>query len=131
MRPLPIEPLAGAPPFVLGLSLIRGIATPVVDVGALVGAKDSPAFTRFVTLRLTDRRPVALAVEAVLGTRTLRGLGLSELPPLLRDANPHLIASIGALDRELLTVLETARLVPDATSGVRPGVTAGPEGNTG
>ena len=36
MRPLPIEPLAGAPPFVPGLAIVRGKATPVVDLTAVL-----------------------------------------------------------------------------------------------
>ena len=31
MRPLPIEPVAGTPGFVRGVSVIRGAPTPVVD----------------------------------------------------------------------------------------------------
>lgn len=41
MRPLPVEPLMGAPPFVLGLATIRGFPTPVVDVGRLLGPSES------------------------------------------------------------------------------------------
>ena len=37
MRPLPIEPLAAAPHFVLGLATIRGSQVPVVDAGRLIG----------------------------------------------------------------------------------------------
>ena len=32
MRPLPIEPVAGTPGFVRGVSVIRGAPTPVVDL---------------------------------------------------------------------------------------------------
>jgi purine-binding chemotaxis protein CheW len=33
MRPLPVEPLAAAEPFVLGLCRIRDTSVPVVDAG--------------------------------------------------------------------------------------------------
>ncbi len=36
MRPLPIEPVAGTPSFVRGVSVIRGMPTPVVDLKALL-----------------------------------------------------------------------------------------------
>lgn len=114
LRPLPIEPLAGVPEFVLGVALIRGEPTPVVDAGALLGLSSPPSFTRFVTLRVGDRR-VALAVEEVIGARALAGLSLTEVPPLLRHSNPQVIAALGAMDARLLTVLDTGRLVPEAT----------------
>jgi purine-binding chemotaxis protein CheW len=60
MRPLPIEAIAGMPPFVLGVSIIRGTPTPVVDLGLILGAPGSGA-ERFVTLRLGQRQ-VALSV---------------------------------------------------------------------
>jgi purine-binding chemotaxis protein CheW len=112
MRPLPIEPLAGTPPFVLGLAIIRGLPTPVVDGARLVGGAAVEA-TRFVTLK-RGPRPAALAVGEVLGVRTLPDGALAEVPRLLREASADVIASIGALDAELLLLLETAHLVPDA-----------------
>jgi purine-binding chemotaxis protein CheW len=112
MRPLPIEPLAGTPPFVLGLSIIRGVPTPVVDIARLVGVADLHP-TRLVTVK-TGRRPAALAVGAILGVRALSEGQLSAIPPLVREAGADLIAAIGALDAELLLLLETACLIPDS-----------------
>jgi purine-binding chemotaxis protein CheW len=112
MRPLPVEPVAGAPAFVLGLARIRGAATPVVDLGALLGAPGEPAATRFLTLRLGGRA-AALAVEEVLGVREL-GAASGPLPPLLAGAPAEAVAEVGALDGELLFVLEAGSLVPEA-----------------
>src|SRR5688500_14337406 len=61
MRPLPCEPLAGVPPFVLGVSVVRGSAIPVVDAARLVGGPPAVA-TRWITLRLAPARAAALAV---------------------------------------------------------------------
>jgi purine-binding chemotaxis protein CheW len=109
-RPLPVEPLASAPPFVLGLSLIRGIPTAVVDAAGLLGAGvGTPG--RFVTLRISDRR-VVLAVDAVAGVRTIEGERLQALPSLLRDAGRELVEAVGSLDAELLFVLRGARWLP-------------------
>lgn len=116
MRPLAIEPIAGAPAFVMGLSIIRGAPVPVIDLGGLLGgasAGGSPAAPgRLVTLRV-DGRCVALAVEAVLGVRALPA-SLEEPPPLLREAADDAIESIGVLDAELLLVLRAAQLVPES-----------------
>ena len=112
MRPLPAEPFPGTPPFVMGLARIRGAAVPVIDLGALLGSKEPPLPTRFLTLRLDDRR-VALAVESVVGVRELAPDVLSELPLLLAHADQTAVAAIGTLDAELLLSLETTRIVPD------------------
>jgi purine-binding chemotaxis protein CheW len=119
MRPLPVEPLRGAPPFVLGISIIRGAPTPVVDAAALIGATGSTP-RRFVTIR-TGTRIGALAVDAVIGVHALASL--AALPPLL-DAARDVAAAIGTLDAELLVVLDTARLVPDDVFAVLEGAPA-------
>jgi purine-binding chemotaxis protein CheW len=113
MRPLPITPLAAMPFFILGLSLIRGATTPVVDVGAVLGAEDAPNTARFITLRINERC-VALAVESVLGVREISPASLQRLPPLLRDASVEVVSSIGMLDAEFLLVLRAARLLTEA-----------------
>lgn len=109
LRPLPIEPLAGAPSYVCGLSILRGAPVPVVDLGLLLGAEQVRA-TRLVALR-AGARTVAAAVSEVLGVRALaRDTGL---PPLLKDVGHGAIQTLGSLDRELLLVLEGARIVPE------------------
>jgi purine-binding chemotaxis protein CheW len=111
MRPLPIEPLAGTPPFVLGLAIVRGSPRPVIDAGRLLGPIGLASPARFVSLRLGERTAV-LAVDAVLDVRSLAAGTLADIPPLLREAGTDVASAIGALDTELLLVLEAARLVP-------------------
>jgi purine-binding chemotaxis protein CheW len=119
MRPLPIEPLTGAPTFVLGLAIVRGFPIPVVDADRLLGSSGSssippilPSPARFVALKL-GARSAALAVDAVLEIRTLPAGTLAGIPPLLGEAT-GVVSAIGALDATLLLVLEAARLVPDS-----------------
>jgi len=112
MRPMAVTSLAGSPSFLLGMSVIRGTAIPVVDVGALLGSHEPPEPTRFVTLKTEEKR-VALAVEQVIGIRELTAVSLQDLPSLLRTANADMVAAVGTLDSELLLVLQTARMVPE------------------
>jgi purine-binding chemotaxis protein CheW len=112
MRRLPVEPIAGAPPFVAGLAIIRGEPVPVVDAARLLGAEPGQA-SRFVTLR-TAPRPIALAVDDVLGVHRLAPGALVALPALAGAIAGDAVAAIGALEARLLMVLETARLVPPA-----------------
>lgn len=113
MRPLPVEPVAGTPVFVRGISVIRGQPTPVVDLGALLQADgNTTTFTRFVTLKLGQRR-VALGVAGVVGSRNLDSSQLEALPPLLRDVAADVLEAVSARDAELLVVLRAGRLVSD------------------
>jgi purine-binding chemotaxis protein CheW len=116
MRPLPVEPVAGAPAFVAGLAIIRGAAVPVVDAAQLLadgqlGSVDTDPKARFVLLD-AGGRPVALAVAGVVGVRSLPADSHGPMPRLLSQAGAHVIATVGALDAELLLVLQAAHLLP-------------------
>jgi purine-binding chemotaxis protein CheW len=112
MRPLPVQPLAGTPRFVRGVSLIRGAPLPVVDAAALLGTAEAPP-ARFVILRADDRR-FALAVGTVLGVRAIPRESFHQLEPLIRDAGSETIDAIGSLEAGLLLVLRSGRIVPDS-----------------
>ena len=111
MRILPIEKIAQAPAFVLGLCLIRGTPTPVVEIGVLLG---EPALVpgRMVTVT-TANGPVAVLAESVLGVRSIFPDQLGDLPPLLRGAAGDVVEAIGTLDAELLLFLRAVRILPD------------------
>ncbi len=111
MRPLPVHPLAGAPAFVAGVSMIRGQGVPVVNLALLLGGQADPP-TRFVVVRAADRS-VALAVDAVIGVAELPAEALAVVPPLLAKAAGDTVTGLGALDSQLLFVLQTACIVPD------------------
>jgi purine-binding chemotaxis protein CheW len=112
MRRLPIEPLAGAPAFVLGLSVIRGAPVPVIDLARLLANASGADAERLVMVR-TGVRQVALAVAAVIGIRALPAATAHELPPLMRETDAAPVSAIGALDTELLHVLQSVQLLPD------------------
>ena len=111
MRPLPVEPLANSPEIVLGLSVIRGTGVPGVSLAALFGASGD-LFSRLVIIRVGDRR-VALAVDDVLGIREFPRAALGAMPPLVQEAGAGALEAIGALDSELLFVLNSANVIPD------------------
>jgi purine-binding chemotaxis protein CheW len=113
MRPLPVEPIPGVPSFVQGVSVIRGIPTPVVDLGAVLGSPRERT-ERFVTIRVGEKQ-VALSVNAVLGVRDLDTImTIRELPPLLQRALKDVVEMIGTLDQQVLMVLQTGWELPDA-----------------
>lgn len=116
MRPLPVEPFAQMPPFVLGVAVIRGRPTPVIDTRQLLGSPSQRPPQRYVTLGFGEHvaRIAAFALDSVLGVRDVDAKTLSALPGLLGVAGSDLIQAFGALDSELLLVLEHARVLPDA-----------------
>jgi len=120
MRPLPVEVMAGTPPCVRGLAIVRGVPVPVIEVAALLREEERTvrlgSSARFVTVKLGDRT-IALIVDSVVGVRSLAPDSFRELPPLLRDSELDVIGAIGTLDAELVVVLRAARLVPQGLSG--------------
>lgn len=110
LRVLPVEPITGVPPYVSGLSVIRGAAVPVVDVGLLIHGQATRS-GRLVALKAGERS-IALHVESVIGVRTFDTDAFELLPPLLRDAAAESIATVAVLDAELLLTLNAARIVP-------------------
>ena len=111
MRPAVARSLAGAPPWVSGVAVVRGAPTPVVDLAGLLGGAAETAAARWVVVRC-GARTAALAVRRVVGVATLPGT--SDRVPLLRGAADGAITSLRALDRELLVVLEASRLISPA-----------------
>lgn len=112
MRPLPIEPLTDTKelPFVRGMAVVRGVAIPVIDTARLLGQEPRDE-ARFVVVRV-GARTTALLVDAVVDVRSFDAATFSELPPLVQAITRDNVRAIGALDRELFVVLDTARLAP-------------------
>jgi chemotaxis signal transduction protein len=108
MRPCPVAPVPSGQRYLLGLGIIRGETVPVLDAALLLSGESSVA-TRFVVLRVAERR-VALAVSEVVGARVLDRAELLELPPLLAEARDR-VSALAVLDGTLLEVLEGARLL--------------------
>ena len=113
MRPLPVVALDTMPAYASGVATIRGVATPVVDLAALLGRTGGPPPSRFVTVRAGDR-VVAIAVDEVIGLTRYAAGEFIDRPPLLSDADHPLIQSLAIKDRSLHLVLDAARLVDTA-----------------
>jgi len=113
LRCPPLLVVSGTPECVAGIAIIRGATVAVVDLGRLLGAQ-AAAVTggRLVTLRASSR-VVGLAVQSVIGVREFDGATLADVPPLLRQAHPNVLIALGSLDRELLLVLDGARVLTD------------------
>ena len=112
MRPLPIAPLAELPTYILGISVVRGRPTPVIDLGLLFGSTVSRPPTRFVTVHAGPRR-VALAVDDVRGIEVIK-IDRAEAAP----GGGAALESLAMHDGSPLLVVRTARLLADV-AGLR------------
>jgi purine-binding chemotaxis protein CheW len=110
MRPLPTRPLAGTPSFVQGISVLRGVPTPVIDVARLLAGVPGEN-ERYIAVR-TDRGPVALAVGTVLGIRETEP-GSAEGHPALLGGARRLVAAVATFGAEPMLLLHSMRAVPD------------------
>jgi purine-binding chemotaxis protein CheW len=111
LRPLATQPLAGTPPFVRGISVLRGVPTPVIDVARLLGgAQIEPE--RYVAVR-TERGTVALATGPILGIRNVDANAAGGHPALLGARSSRLVAGVATVGAEPLLLLQSMRTVPD------------------
>jgi purine-binding chemotaxis protein CheW len=107
MRPLAARPLAGTPPYVRGISILRGVPTPVLDVARLL-AGEQAEISRFVAVR-TEHGPIAFATGPILGIRSTP----PGSPAVFPGTSGRLVAGVGMLDSEPLLLLQGMRVVPD------------------
>lgn len=114
MRVLPIDSVEGCLPCILGLSVIRGQACPVLDLAKLLGIEAEPP-TRLVVLTVPDqpKRQVALAVSGVRGVARTHLSELHKLPPLLSLTSADVIEAVSINDAKALMILKTASLIPE------------------
>ena len=111
MRPLETRALAGTPAFVRGITVLRGVPTPVIDVSRLLGGATAQA-ERYVAVR-TERGAIALATGEILGIRGVEAEPTGGHPALLGGGNTRLVAGVGTLGAEPLLLLQSMRAVPD------------------
>jgi purine-binding chemotaxis protein CheW len=111
MRPMETLPLAGTPAFVLGISVLRGVPTPVLDVCRLLGGGPGD-LRRYVTVG-TERGAVALATGEVTGIRPVHPEPAGGHPALLGGASSRLVAGVDTVGAEPLLLLQSMRAVPD------------------
>lgn len=111
MRPLAVRSLAGTPSYVCGVTIMRGVPTPVVDVARLVGGEPADV-ARFVAVR-TERGPIAFAIGPVVGIRAAAAEAAAQHPVLLGGASSRLVAGVGTIDAEPVLLLQSMWVLPD------------------
>jgi purine-binding chemotaxis protein CheW len=112
LRPLPVEPLAGVPPYIQGLSVLRGQPVPVIDIGLLLGGDRATgrAVERFVGVR-TGAQVSALAVDTVVG---IHDVPMDLLHDLSSVTGSVACAAVGTVGSEPLLLLQAGRVIPES-----------------
>lgn len=109
MRAQPITAHGVLPLGVLGTTILRGQATPVVDAGQILRGISSSA-ARLLWLKVGVRR-VALAVDHIVGPSEIADDALVDAPELVRGSD-SVVTALGVHDSELIHVLMSVRAVP-------------------
>jgi len=107
LRPLPYETFKDLPPFISGVSVIRGTPLPVLNLNYLLGHEEKNShMQRFIIIRNEDTH-LACLVDEVIGIENIEAKTITEAPPLLRNTHADLISAMGVLDQKFLLVLQT------------------------
>lgn len=112
LRTRSLHPVAGTPPFVLGLARWRGELVPVLDLATLLGDGNDAPGRRLVVVRCEQRR-LALAVDEVLRVLPQEPTAPAAVAPLLGRALPAQVAALTQLDGEALALLQSTHLLPE------------------
>jgi len=113
LRVLPVESVSGAPLYVIGLSIIRGTPTAIVDTALLFGSEPTK-HQRTVMVRKGERT-IGLAAEEILGARTIGSEAQQRLPSLF--GNIESVGAVAIIDEMLVFILESARIISDDLLG--------------
>lgn len=105
----PVTRIAGAPPFVRGVTNLRGDIVPVVDMRMKLGlgSVQYDAFTVVIVLNIEDR-VVGMVVDRVSDVLTLRDQDIRPAPDLVATVDTRHVLGLGTIDGRMLILLDIA-----------------------
>lgn len=111
-----ITPYPNRPPHVLGVTTIRNVVTPVVDLrAALTGEKVKLAdASRMIVVQVSDKE-IGLVVDAATDVLDITHDSIQH-PNLLETRNVSYLKGISKLDQRLVILLDIAKLLEDTTN---------------
>jgi purine-binding chemotaxis protein CheW len=114
---LPLMPLPHVAPHVLGLSNLRGVVLPVVDLRVRFGLRRAAASpeNRLLVLK-GPGYPVAILVDSVEGIARLLPSAFQPAPAGVAKIDAEYYRNVATVDGRLLIELDAARMIADTAS---------------
>jgi purine-binding chemotaxis protein CheW len=116
MQSISITPYPNRPPYVLGVTSLRSVVTPIVDIrAALTGESlQQTDITRIIIVKVYDKE-IGLVVDAATD--------VMELPPetidytnLLESKDASYLLGVSKLENRLVILLDIEKLLDDTTN---------------
>ena len=107
IRPTEITRVPKAPPFVKGVSNLRGSIIPIIDSHTRLGLSEGiqKAETNRVIICRNEDTPIGLTVDYVSEVLSLSADNI-EIPQVMNHLDKHFIKGIGKVDDRLLIILD-------------------------
>ena len=107
IRPTEITRVPKAPPFVTGVSNLRGSIIPIIDSHQRLSLSESmqKADTNRIIICKIEDTPIGLTVDHVSEVLSLPADNI-EIPQVMNHLDKHFIKGIGKVDERLLIILD-------------------------
>jgi purine-binding chemotaxis protein CheW len=111
-----ITPYPNRPPHVLGVTTVRDIVTPVVDLRAALTGQSLEAtdVTRMIIVQVYDKE-IGLVVDAATDVMDITPESI-QYPKLFEAKNVSYLKGISKLDNRLIILLDIEKLLEDTTN---------------
>lgn len=117
-----ITRVSGAPPFVLGVTNLRGNIVPVVDMRIRFGTADvtAPGSSVAVVLGIGGRA-TAIVVDGVSDVVDLAGGDIAPAPDLSDVIDRSFISGLGTVGERMLIIIDIEKLIASPDMGLAAG----------
>lgn len=119
-----VTQIANAPPFIKGVTNLRGTIVPIIDLRIKfgLGRAEYDQFTVVIILNLSDR-VVGIVVDSVSDVLSLSGDHIRPAPEFGSAVDTRYVTGIGALEERMLILVDIERLMAGADMGLVDAVT--------
>jgi purine-binding chemotaxis protein CheW len=114
-----VTQIANAPAFIKGVTNLRGIIVPIIDLRLKfnLGRADYDQFTVVIILNLSGR-VVGIVVDSVSDVLSLASEHIRPAPAFGSAVDTYYVTGIGALDSRMLILVDIERLMSSADMGL-------------
>ena len=117
--------IANAPAYIKGVVNLRGIIVPIVDL-RIQFKLDAPRYDQFTVVIILNiaGRVVGIVVDSVSDVMTLTAEQIKPAPEMGSAFDTDYLIGLGALERRMLILVDIAKIVSSAETGLLGGMTA-------